>query len=89
MNPLFQAMNGNATQSQPTGNPQIMQSIKRMVGMLNGVQSPEKALQMLAQQNPLMAQVMQMTNGRDPKQVFYEMCNQKGVNPDDILNQLK
>lgn len=89
MNPLFQAMNGNATQSQPMGNPQIMQSIKRMVGMLNGVQSPEKALQMLAQQNPLMAQVMQMTNGRDPKQVFYEMCNQKGVNPDDILNELK
>lgn len=89
MNPLFQAMNGNAAQSQPTGNPQIMQSIKRMVGMLNGVQSPEKALQMLAQQNPLMAQVMQMTNGRDPKQVFYEMCNQKGVNPDDILSQLK
>ena len=89
MNPLFQTMNGNATQSQPMENPQIMQSIKRMVGMLNGVQSPEKALQMLAQQNPLMAQVMQMTNGRDPKQVFYEMCNQKGVNPDDILSQLK
>lgn len=89
MNPLFQAMNGNATQSQAMGNPQIMQSIKRMVGMLNGVQSPEKALQMLAQQNPLMAQVMQMTSGRDPKQVFYEMCSQKGVNPDDILNQLK
>ena len=89
MNPLFQAMNGNVAQSQSIGNPQIMQSIKRMVGMLNGVQSPEKALQMLAQQNPLLAQVMQMTNGRDPRQVFYEMCNHRGVNPDDILNQLK
>ena len=44
---------------------------------------------MLAQQNPLMAKGMQITNGRDPKQVFYEMCNQKGVNTDDILNQLK
>ena len=63
--------------------------IKNMMQMLNGAQNPQAVLQMLAQKNPQMAQVMQLVGGRNPQEVFYEMCRQKGVNPDDILNQLK
>ena len=63
--------------------------IKNMMQMLNGAQNPQAALQMLAQKNPQMAQVMQLVGGRNPQEVFYELCRQKGVNPDDILNQLK
>lgn len=63
--------------------------IKNMMQMLNGAQNPQAVLQMLAQKNPQMAQVMQLVGGRNPQQVFYELCRQKGVNPDDILNQLK
>lgn len=63
--------------------------IKNMIAMLNSAQNPQAVLQMLAQKNPQMAQVMQLVGGRNPQEVFYELCRQKGVNPDDILNQLK
>lgn len=63
--------------------------IKNMMQMLNSAQNPQAALNMLAQKNPQMAQVIQLVGGRNPQEVFYEMCRQKGVNPDDILNQLR
>lgn len=63
--------------------------IKNMLNMLNSAQNPQAALNMLAQKNPQMAQVMQLVQGRNPQQVFYEMCRQQHVNPDDILNQLR
>lgn len=63
--------------------------LKNMLAMLNGAQNPQAALNMLAQKNPQVAQVMQMVNNKNPQEVFYEMCKQKGINPNDILNQLK
>ena len=70
----------------PVGN---IAPLKNMLSMLNAAQNPQAALNMLAQKNPQMAQVMNLVGGRNPKDVFYELCRQKGVNPDDILNQLK
>lgn len=46
-----------------------------------------KQLQTVA--NPQMAQVMQMCNGKNPQEVFYSMCKQQGINPNDILNMFK
>ena len=69
--------------------PANLAPIKNMIAMLNSAQNPQAALQMLAQKNPQMAQVINLVGGRNPQEVFYEMCRQKGVNPDDILNQLK
>lgn len=63
--------------------------IKQIMNMLNGVQNPQAILQQVAQQNPQLAQVMQMCNGRNPQEVFYQLCQQRGVNPDDILNALR
>lgn len=42
----------------------------------------------MMQSNPQLASVMQMANG-DPKKAFYALAEQKGVNPDEILNALK
>ena len=53
------------------------------------VQNPQAFLQNLASQNPQLQQVMQMCNSTNPKDVFYALCKQRNVNPDDILNQLK
>lgn len=41
--------------------------------------------------NPQYKQVMDYVrqNGGDPKAAFYKMAEEKGVNPEDILNQLK
>ena len=81
MNPLMQMMGGQAA------NPAI-QSIKRMMGMYRAAQNPQAILQQMARQNPMVSQIMQMSQG-NLKDTFYQMCQQKGVNPDDILAQLK
>lgn len=63
--------------------------IRHIMQMLNGAQNPQAVLQQVAKKNPQVAQVMQMLQGRNPQEVFYAMCQQRGVNPNDILNQLK
>lgn len=84
MNPLM----GNAPNMGGV-NPQAVQSVKRMMNMLRFAQNPQQAMMQAAQQNPALNTVMQMVNGRNPQQVFYEECQRRGINPDDILNQLK
>lgn len=68
---------------------QAAQSAKRMMGMLQAVKDPQQALMMAAQQNPQLNAVMQMCQGKDPQQVFYEECKKSGVNPDEVMNLLK
>ena len=63
--------------------------LKDMLAMLNSAQNPQAVLNMLAQKNPQVGQVMKMIGGRNPQEVFYSMCKERGVNPDDILSQLK
>lgn len=68
--------------------PRVIQSVKQMMGMLKTAQNPGAAIQMMAQQNPQVAAVIQMCQGRNPKDVFYDQCRQHGVNPDDIIKQI-
>ena len=81
MNPLMNAI------GQPTNNGNIQQ-IKRMMNMFKSIQNPQEAMNQLAKQNPMVANIIQMSNG-DLKGTFYKMCQEKGVNPDDILKQLQ
>lgn len=76
-NPLF-------SQSQAPQNP-----IKQLYGMFRTASNPQAMLSQLAQQNPQMAQVLQMCNGRNPQEVFYQMCKQQNVDPNSILSQFK
>lgn len=82
MNPLMNAIGGQSTN---TGN---IQQIKRMMNMFKSIQNPQEAMNQLAKQNPMVANIIQMSNG-DLKGTFYKMCQEKGVNPDDILKQLQ
>ena len=44
----------------------------------------------LLQSNPGLKQIMNMIkNGANPKQMFFELAKQKGVDPNTILSQLK
>ena len=73
-------------------NPQMMQNIQQLKGMmqqLKTMQNPNAVFQTMAQNNPQMQQVLQMCQGKNPKDVFYTMCQQQGVNPEQILNMLK
>ena len=70
--------------------PQVMQSInqiKQMRNMLSG--NPEQILQQFSQNNPAFNQVMQMCQGKDPRQVFETLCQQRGLDGNAILNELR
>ena len=82
MNPLMNAIGG-----QPTNNGNIQQ-IKRMMNMFKSIQNPQEDMNQLAKQNPMVGNIIQMSNG-ELKGTFYKMCQEKGVNPDDILKQLQ
>jgi transketolase N-terminal domain/subunit len=45
----------------------------------------------MAQSNPNIKQAMDFINqsGGDPQKAFYALAEQKGVNPEDILSQLR
>lgn len=69
--------------------------MNQILNQLNNAQSMKVSPQLIANAKKLMQtpqqmnQMMQMLGGRDPKQVFYTMCKQKGINPDDVLNQIR
>ena len=84
MNPLMSQLENNSVN---TSNG-IKESIKRMMNMINTAQNPQAVIQKLANENPTIRQIMSLNNG-DLKTTFYSMCQEKGVNPDDILNQLR
>lgn len=67
----------------------VPQELRNMMQTIKTVSNPQAAFNQMAQNNPAMQQVMQMCNGRDPQQVFYEMCKQRGVDPESVLSQLR
>ena len=92
MNPLINMMKGGMMTPMGGMNPQIMQiaaSAKRMMGALNAVNNPQKAIQTVAAQNPMLGGVMRLIGGRDPQTVFYEECQKNGVDPNEIISLLK
>lgn len=84
MNPMLAALNQNRMA-------QNLQPIKNMMNMLRGAGNPSMMLQQMTAQNPQMQQVMNYVNenGGNAKQAFYKLAQEKGVNPDEILNMLK
>ena len=65
--------------------------IKQMMQMVRGAQNPQAMLQSLAQSNPQLRQVLDVVQqaGNDPQRAFYAICQQKGIDPNTILNALK
>ena len=84
MNSLYQEMMGN--QSLPNN----MNQLKQVINMVRGANNPQQLLMNLANQNPQIRQVMNLVqnSGKSPKDLFYEMARQKGVDPNQILNTL-
>lgn len=59
--------------------------IKEMYNAIKGG-NPMQMIQKMAQTNPNMQQVLNMLNsGANPQALFYQMCKQKGINPDEFI----
>ena len=70
-------------------NPQIIAQAKRMMGMLNTAKNPASVIQQLAGKNPMVNDVMRMVGNRNPQDVFYQMCRENNIDPEDILSELR
>ena len=66
--------------------PQMMNAIqqaKQMMGLLSG--NPQQMIQ----NNPMLNQIMQQNKGKTPEQIFRSMAQQRGIDPDEFLRQLR
>ena len=80
MNPMFNLLNRNKIAS--------VQDMMRMVQMAG---NPQAALSQLVSQNPQMAEVAKyiQQNGGDAKAAFYKAAQERGIDPNSILSQLR
>ena len=69
----------------------MMGQIKQMMGMIKSSGNPQMMLNQMMMNNPRMKEVMDIVQqyGGDPMKAFYAIAEQKGVDPNDILNMLK
>ena len=65
--------------------------IKQMMGVVQAAQNPALALQQMAGQNPQLQQALQLVQqaGGDPKAAFQKLCQERGIDPQQILSMLK
>ena len=79
-NPLMGMMGGNA---------QPQNGMAQMIGMLKDSGNPGALLQNMAQSDPAIKRAMDMCKGKNPQQVFMEQCQAQGINPQQIIGNLK
>ena len=84
-------MNSLYNQLNQTNQPAQNNVIQKIIQMAKSSNNPQQLLNSLAGQNPQLNQVMQLVNSgkMTPKQIFMNMANQQGVNPNDIISMLK
>ena len=68
-----------------------LQGVKQMIDMVRSAGNPNAMLQSMMQNNPQMQQVMNLVqqHGNDPQKAFYALCEQRGIDPQPILDTLK
>ena len=83
MNSLYQQMNTKALLSN--------NNVKQMANMMKASRNPQAMLNQLAQNNPQAKELVNLLNSsnKSPKELFYQMAQEKGVDPNEILGMLR
>ena len=78
-------------QLQRVGLPGNLGQIKQMMDAVKSAGNPQAMLNQMMQNNPQMRQVMDLVNqhGGDAQKAFYSLAEQRGIDPNQILNMLK
>ena len=73
------------------GGLRIPPQIQQLISMVKASGNPQLMLNQLIQQNPQMQQVMQIVQkyGGDANKAFYALAEEKGIDPQQILDLLK
>ena len=67
-----------------------MMNLMGLMQMMQGGGNPMQLAQMFAGQNPQAVPAMQLIQGKNPEQlreIFYNLCKSKGINPQDVARQ--
>lgn len=62
--------------------------IKELYNEFINSANPNYIIQQMLAQNPEINTLLQQANG-DPRQAFYNLAQQRGINPNDILGMFK
>lgn len=86
-NMILEQMGKNSTNN-------VVNNIQYFKNMLTNIQNsvdPRAKLNDLINSNPKIRDIMKMVQryGNNPKDAFYALAKEKGVNPDDVLNALR
>ena len=70
---------------------QNLSQIKNVINTIRSARNPQAMLSQMAQNNPQVQQVMNIVNqnGGDPQRAFYQLAQQKGIDPNEILKMLR
>ena len=81
MNSLYQQMMAN----------QMPNNMQQLVNLFKNARNPQQLIANMVNQNPQAKQILNLlqTSGKSPKDLFYEMAKQKGVDPNQIINMLQ
>ena len=64
--------------------------LSNVMNMIKGIKNPNEMLSNMAKSNPQVNMLLNtIKNGGNPKDMFYEIAKQKGVNPDEIIEMAK
>jgi len=76
---------------QLNGGLKIPPQIRQMIGMIKTSGNPQAMLMQMMQNNPNIKQAMEIVQqyGGDAEKAFYALAEQKGINPQEILDLLK
>lgn len=72
-------------------NPLLQSNTNQLREIYKAMQSgnPMQMFQNMAMQNPQMKPILNMLNGgANPKELFYQLCKQKGINPDEFIKNI-
>lgn len=64
--------------------------MKSMYQAFRNTNNPIALFQQLAGRNPRLQPILnQLKNGANPQQLFNQVCQQRGINPQELMNMLK
>ena len=87
MTKLYQQLN----QSQLSRNNNSNGGLQQMINMVSHSNNPMQLMQTMAQSNPQLQSILNLiqTSQKSPKDLFFEMAQQRGVDPQQILHMLQ
>lgn len=81
---------GNAPQNNQ-GNNALMQNITNIIQFAKGQPNPQALIQQMIMRNPQAAQMLNQmqSSGQYPKDMVIGMLKQRGIDPEQIMKQLR